>query len=75
MVLIDGKNRWNEVMWLITDFLPYAQPGIKSFLLHISHNPQKIKGQTLRNGFARLEKTISHEFFGHDMCVYSQVSN
>jgi len=48
VVLNDGLNRWNKAMWLITDFLPKAQPENNSCCLHISHNfKQKAKRQTL----------------------------
>jgi len=30
------RNRWNEVMWLMTDILPVTQPEINSCILHIS---------------------------------------
>jgi hypothetical protein len=31
---------------------------------------KKAKRQTLSNGFVPFEKTISHVFYGHDMCIF-----
>ena len=43
MVLIDGMNQWNYVMWLITDFLPRAPAKVPQLKVHISHLLQKCK--------------------------------
>ena len=34
VVLFDWLNRWYEVMWLITDFLPKKQPEASLYQLH-----------------------------------------
>jgi hypothetical protein len=36
-------NRWNEVMWLITDILPKPQVQASQFPLHISYFLQNCK--------------------------------
>jgi len=43
MVLFDGADQWNEMMWLITDILPKAQPEANFYWLHISYFLQKCK--------------------------------
>ena len=43
MAFIGEMNRWNEVMWLITDTLPKAQVEAPQFQVHISYLLQKCK--------------------------------
>ena len=43
MAFIGEMNRWNEVMWLITDTLPKAQVEAPQFQVHISYFLQKCK--------------------------------
>ena len=43
VVLIVVMNQWKEVMWLITDFLPYSQVQASQFPVHISYLLQKCK--------------------------------
>jgi len=47
VVLMGGVYQWNEAMWLITDFLPKAQPEGNSCWLHISHNVHKWPGRQM----------------------------
>jgi len=75
VALTCGIDHWNEVMLLITDFLPKQQPKFDQLRLHISI---KSKRQTLRNGFALIEKRYRTNFM--DMiCTFllqnSQVQN
>jgi hypothetical protein len=55
-------------MWLITYTLPVTHPEINSCSLHISI---KIKGQTLRNGFALLKNDITNNLEPQKPVIYS----
>jgi len=47
VVLIGGMNQWNEVMWLITDFLPKTQVRALQFKVHISYFLRKCNKRKL----------------------------
>jgi len=51
--------------WVYTFTLPKQQAKVNSYWLHISHNVlTKSKRQTLRNGFALIQKRY-HRFWTH----------
>jgi len=43
VVLIDGMNQWNYVMWLIADFLPEPRVQASQMSVHISYFLQNCK--------------------------------
>jgi hypothetical protein len=60
VVLFDWLNRWNDVMWLITDFLPKPQVQIPHIPVHISYFLQNCKkGKPPKRDLPLMENDIT----------------